>query len=232
MALDVPGPFSLRVPLGVWTAQGDEFSVLFREWGQRTSRLARLPVGTSLSCIGPLGNEFTLPEAGKHAVIVAGGLGVAAFWLLARELRHQRVNATIVVGARSADLMMGRSELEAFGFPVRLCTDDGSVGHAGSVVDYVGGLADIDMLYGCGPRGMLRALCAHANTRGIRCQVSVEENFACSMGTCWGCVVPVRRGSAQGTGYPAAAAENRQFDFARACTDGTVFAAEDILWPT
>jgi len=230
VALDIPGPFSLRVPLGIWTAEDDEFSVLFREWGERTSRLARLPAGTALSCIGPLGNEFTLPAQGGRAVIVAGGLGVAPFWLLGRELRRREIETTVVLGARSADLLVGRGELEALGFDVRICTDDGTAGLKGSVIDYIAQLSSIDMLYGCGPRGMLRALCEHANARAVPCQVSVEENFACSMGTCWGCVVPVRRGCSQATGYPRAARERREFDFARACTDGTVFAATDILW--
>jgi hypothetical protein len=50
------------------------------------------------------------------------------------------------------------------------------------------------------------------------------------MGTCWGCVVPVRRGSPQGTGYPPAPRDSREFDLARVCIDGTVFSASDVLW--
>src|SRR5579864_1868167 len=99
VALDLPGPFSLRVPLGIWTSEGDEFSVLFQQWGQRTSQLVCLPTGTAVSCIGPLGNAFSIPARGERAYIVAGGLGVAAFWLLARELQRARIETTIVLGA-------------------------------------------------------------------------------------------------------------------------------------
>jgi hypothetical protein len=42
--------------------------------------------------------------------------------------------------------------------------------------------------------------------------------------------VPIRRGSAQGTGYPRAPKEKREHDFARVCADGTVFSAADLLW--
>jgi hypothetical protein len=58
----------------------------------------------------------------------------------------------------------------------------------------------------------------------------MEETFGCSMGTCWGCVIPVRRGTPQGTRYPKASAEPRDYDFARVCIDGTVFNAADLVW--
>jgi hypothetical protein len=77
---------------------------------------------------------------------------------------------------------------------------------------------------------MLRALCEHAISANIKCQISMEETFGCSMGTCWGCVVPLRRGSGQATGYPKAKDEERAFDLSRVCTDGTVYTAADIVW--
>ncbi|MBC5808063.1 MAG: hypothetical protein GIX00_05645 [Candidatus Eremiobacteraeota bacterium] len=230
VALDVPGTFSVRLPLGIWTARDGEFSVLFQEWGDRTRRLAHLPIGEPLSCIGPLGNQFSAPSEGQRATIVAGGLGVAAFWLLARDLKAARAHTTIVLGARSKLSIVGRDELAALGFDIDICTDDGSEGFHGSVVDRVRSRPPSDVLYGCGPPGMLRALCRYANEAGVECQISMEENFGCSLGTCWGCVVPVRRGCPQGTGYPKAPREIRDYDFARVCADGTVFRASDVLW--
>lgn len=231
VAIDMPGPFALRLPLGIWTTRGDEFSVLFQEWGQRTTRLARLPLGTTISCIGPLGNEFGLPNPGQRATIIAGGLGVAPFWLLAKNLKAAGIDTTIVLGARRKELLVGASQLSAHSFPLEVCTDDGSAGFHGTVIERLASLPAADRLYGCGPAGMLRALCAYARERGIACQVSLEETFACSMGTCWGCVVPVRRGCPQGSGYPKAPGETRDYDFARVCADGTVFAAADLRWP-
>lgn len=230
VAIDLPGPFAVRLPLGIYTAQDDEFSLLFQEWGERTSRLASLALGDIISCIGPLGNTFALPQRGARATIVAGGLGVAAFWMLARDLRSQGISTTIILGARTKDHLVGREELAPFGFPIEICTDDGSAGFAGNVVERLRGLPAVEAIYGCGPPGMLRALCAYANAAGIACQISMEETFGCSLGTCWGCVVPVRRGCAQGTGYPKAADEGRAFDFARVCADGTVFSATDVVW--
>ena len=231
VALDVPGGFAVRLPLGIFTTNADGFTVLFQEWGERTTRLAHASVGETISYIGPLGNEFALPSAGEKAIIVAGGLGVSPFWLLARELREKRVATTIVLGARSAEHVVGARDLAMHGFDIEICTDDGSAGFRGTAVDRVRSMPRPDVIYACGPPGMLRALCDFATNEGLRCQISMEDTFACSMGTCWGCVVPVRRGCAQGTGYPKAPGEQRDFDLARICTDGTVFDVADVVWP-
>ncbi len=231
VSLDMAGTFAVRLPLGIYTTRGDDFTVIFQEWGDRSRRLARCAIGDTITCIGPLGNEFILPPAGSRAIIVAGGLGVSPFWLLARELREARVETTIVLGARSKPLVVGSRDLAEHGFPVEVCTDDGSLGFHGNAVERVRRLPKPDIVYGCGPSGMLRALCEFAREARVACHISMEETFACSLGTCWGCVVPVRRGSTQGTGYPRAPGDPRDFDLARICTDGTVFAAADVLWP-
>jgi len=230
VAIDLPGRFAVRLPLGIWTVSDDAFTLLFREWGDRTVRLSCLADGDTLSCIGPLGNEFAMPERGKRAVIVSGGIGVVPFWLLFKDLRARGIETTVLLGARTHDMLVGADELRALGADVRVCTDDGSEGTRGTVLDLLKDAPPADMLYGCGPPAMLRALSSRANEAGIPCQISMEETFACSMGTCWGCVVPVRRGSAQGTGYPKATAERREHDFARVCIDGTVFWSTDVRW--
>src|ERR1700694_4678581 len=60
VAIDLPGPFAVRLPLGIWTVDGDEFTLVFREWGERTAHLARVMPGTEVSAIGPLGNRFDI----------------------------------------------------------------------------------------------------------------------------------------------------------------------------
>ena len=230
VAVDVPGVFSVRLPLGIWTTRDDEFSLLFREWGDRTRRLARLSVGSGVSCIGPLGNHFSIPVKGSTALIAAGGIGIVPFWLLTRELRAAGVNVRAIVGARTKAHLNGVAQLREAGADVTVCTDDGSEGDKAMVLDLVKRVHAANVIYGCGPLGMLRALCAHANENKIQCEISMEETFGCSMGTCWGCVVPVRRGSPQGSGYPPSPRDSRTYDFARVCVDGTVFPASDVLW--
>ena len=230
VALDLPGAFVVRLPLGIWTVRDDEFTLLFREWGDRTMRLARVAEAAALSVVGPLGNAFEIPAGAKRATIVAGGIGVTPFWLLARELLGRGVATTILLGARTKDMLVGAADLQELGADVVVCTDDGSAGTRGTVLDVLARTPAADIVYGCGPPGMLRGLCEYANSKGVRCQISMEETFGCSMGTCWGCVVPVRRGCPQGTGYPKASGEVRDYDLARVCTDGTVFWSTDVRW--
>jgi dihydroorotate dehydrogenase electron transfer subunit len=230
VAIDLPGPFAVRLPLGIWTVDGDEFSLLFREWGERTAQLARVMPGTEVSVIGPLGNRFDIPPTGARATIVAGGIGIVPFWLLGRALIEAGIKTRVLLGARTRSMLAGVDELRDLGLTLDICTDDGSAGIRGTVLDLLRAQAPADMLYGCGPPAMLRALCEHATAANIKCQVSMEETFGCSMGTCWGCVVPVRRGSAQATGYPKAPDERRAYDLSRVCTDGTVYSAADAVW--
>jgi dihydroorotate dehydrogenase electron transfer subunit len=230
VAIDQPGRFAVRLPLGIWTVEGDEITVLFREWGERTTQLAQSDVGTTVDLIGPLGNDFTMPASGARAMIVAGGLGVVPFWLLGKRLLAARVRTRVVLGARTASMLVGAAELNALGLSVELCTDDGTAGVRGTVLDVLKSGAPADIIYGCGPPKMLKALCAHSVDVRVPCEISMEETFGCSMGTCWGCVVPVRRGSKQGSGYPKAPGEPREYDYSRVCSDGTVYAAADLVW--
>jgi dihydroorotate dehydrogenase electron transfer subunit len=230
VATDLPGPFAVRLPLGIWTVDGDEFTLLFREWGERTAQLSRVMPGTVVSVIGPLGNSFHIPAPGSRATIVAGGIGVVPFWLLGRVLIKAGVQTRVLLGARTKSMLTGADELRELGLTLDICTDDGTAGKKGNVLDLLREQGPVDMLYGCGPPAMLRALCEHANAAKISCQISMEETFGCSMGTCWGCVVPVRLGCSQATGYPKAPDELRPYDLSRICTDGTVYAASDVEW--
>jgi dihydroorotate dehydrogenase electron transfer subunit len=230
VATDFPGPFAVRLPLGIWTVDGDEFTLLFREWGERTAQLARVMAGMEISVIGPLGNRFEIPEKGTRATIVAGGIGIVPFWLLGKALLDAGVRTRTIIGARSRSMLAGVDELRALGLTMDICTDDGSAGERGTVLDVLRAQGPTDVLYGCGPPGMLRGLCEHANATNTKCQISMEETFGCSMGTCWGCVVPLRRGSIQATGYPKANDEQRAYDLSRVCTDGTVYSAADVVW--
>ena len=72
-----------------------------------------------------------------------------------------------------------------------------------------------DYLLACGPQPMLRACAALAFERELPLQVSVEEHMGCGVGTCQGCVVR----SASG-------------EWIKSCTDGPVFDAKELTWPT
>jgi dihydroorotate dehydrogenase electron transfer subunit len=81
------------------------------------------------------------------------------------------------------------------------------------------GDAETTQVLACGPTPMLRAVARLCAARGVPCQVSFENLMACGVGSCRGCVVPVREDP---TGH--------DIPFARVCHEGPVFRAEQLAW--
>ncbi|MDR1513605.1 MAG: dihydroorotate dehydrogenase electron transfer subunit [Propionibacteriaceae bacterium] len=180
-----------------------------------------LPVGGGLEPSDatravPVSGGFELP-AGTRALLVGGGLGAAPLHLLGREFAAAGVLADLVLGARTAAALVGRADFETVlgSEHVFVTTDDGSAGVRGQTTAEAARLLAANA-YGyvatCGPEPMQRAVAALAATHGVPCDVSLERRMACGVGACLTCVVTTRRGKA------------------RACVDGPVFRAEEVVW--
>ena len=134
--------------------------------------------------------------------------------------------ALLLHGARTASQLMPLPDPPC---PVRLATDDGSVGFHGTLVDLLQSLLDAgdvregrDALYACGPNRMLAALAEWCAPRDLPCQVSLETHFGCGLGICAGCAVPIKAEA----GVEASAFER----FAFLCREGPVMDAQRIEW--
>lgn len=197
------------------------FTLLVKEVGVGTRALMNLPVGGTVSSLGPLGTTFDLPPRGRTPVVVAGGVGIAPFVLFCRRLAEAgRPGIVLLGGRRRPDLYLWET-FERFGMDVRAASEDGSAGHHGLVTDLLdAALADAGspQLYSCGPTGMLLRVAEMAAAAGVPHQVSIERRMGCGMGCCLGCVVWAQPRS----GGPA--------EYLRSCTEGPVFDAEKIAW--
>lgn len=236
-----PGQFVMVVPpggervstaLGIYEARGDRVSLMFVVVGPRTRELALLGTGDRLDMLGPLGNGFDLATLGSDIALVAGGVGVAPLLLPAERLVARDARVTLYYGARTANALVDAELFAALGVDVVLATDDGSRGERGYVTDVLAREgARHDSIAACGPSPMLRTVGRVAASLGIRAQLSLEETFACGVGACWGCVVPLDRASAQAPYFPAAAAtEERAYVHARICKEGPIFWAHELRW--
>lgn len=195
-AATMGAPFLGR-PLSIGDVAGGRLHFLVRALGRATAWFRSLPSGTPLRLVGPLGRPFALPERPVHRM-VAGGIGLAPFFYLARRLRHGQPAARIelLYGERTADAhaRLAGSERELFDL-VERCTDDGSLGQPGTVVGMLDGpFEDAGAAwYACGPQPMLRALAARLESMGVEgAQFSLEERMACGFGVCQACIVPRR----------------------------------------
>lgn len=235
-----PGQFVMVVPprgelaataLGVYEAQGERASVMFVACGPRTRELAALRPGATLEMFGPLGNGFALDAAPARVAVVSGGLGLASLLLPAAALLARGSQVSLYYGARTAALLVDGDRFERAGASVHYATDDGSRGRRGFVTDLLRAAQPRpDAIIACGPTPMLRATARVALELEIPAQLSLEENFGCGVGACWGCVVPIDRASAQAYVYPKAEGERREHAFARVCKEGPVFWAHELRW--
>ncbi len=209
----------LRRPFSVFRADGDTLAILYKHVGKGTRTLQYLKPGETLSILGPLGRGFPAPAAGAFPVIVAGGYGMAALYLTAR---GAPVKGVAFFGGRAAKDILCVPDFEALGWRVVVATEDGSLGRRGLVTDALDGwwrdegAGRIPELFACGPTGMLKAVAERARTRGWTAWTSMDNNMGCGVGACLTCVLKVRDGD--------------QWAWARACREGPVFDAREVLW--
>jgi dihydroorotate dehydrogenase electron transfer subunit len=188
--------------------------------GPGTQWLVQRTVGEVLDVVGPLGTPFPLPSGPAPAVLIGGGYGTAPLIPLAHALIANGSPVEFVLGAATAGRLYGEMLAKRLVGQVSVTTDDGSAGTKGLVTDVLPDAIDrvnAEILYACGPMGMLQAVGAVAKKRAIRAQVAVEESMACGIGVCMTCVLPVR-------------GRDGKSRFVRSCVEGPVFDALDVRW--
>ena len=206
---------TLRRPLSVYKTDGDKIEILYQVVGAGTELLSKMRASDALSAVGPLGHGWPVKKATKRALLVAGGLGAAPLGMLTEKLRAQGTRIYFAQGSTTEDRLIAR---DAFTLEVdahAIATDDGSCGVCGFVTAPVQTFIDdvtFDIAYVCGPEPMQRGVVDLLKARNIETYVSLERLMACGIGACLSCVVPTTNG------------------LKRACVDGPVFDAEEVLW--
>ena len=219
------GPY-LRRPFSIadrWTGSDGSvrLSVISRAVGLGTRWLERLHPGDTLNLTGPLGRGFRLPPHDMPVVMIGGGVGIPPLLYLARRLWERGwQDVTAVFGATTGALLPLTLSAQPATDGAPMCcvvlpadapfsavvtTDDGTVGLPGRVTDglkaWCARRAPADrpaLVYACGPERMLKAVAQLTRELGLPCQLCVERNMGCGVGTCLSCVV--RRCDAQPRG--------------------------------
>ena len=233
---NTPAPL-LRRPFSVYIFQkgisSATLEIIYRLVAEGTRQMATLSPGAPLSVMGPLGRGFTLLPEQKNIILLAGGVGLAPLAWLATcytaFLRNQELacpgpNRRIIcyLGAATSDSLVGTERMASCCNELKVCTDDGSCGYHGNVIELFRRDRDSfdpadTAIYACGPRGMLKSLADFVDGKYLFCQVSLEERMACGLGACLGCAVAMRGGK-----------EARIYG--RICKDGPVFNIQDVDW--
>lgn len=199
---------------------GGTLDVVIGVHGKGTRWLSERRRHDVIDIVGPLGRPFTLPKERVACVLVGGGYGSAPLFMLAEQLRERGCRVDVVVGASTEERLFGVLELKRLASTLTITTDDGSLGEKGMVTDVLPELmdrVDAQLVYACGPMGMLRAVADMATERRTYSQCAVEEAMACGVGVCMTCVIPV-------------IGEDGVTRMLRSCVEGPVFRGDRVRW--
>jgi dihydroorotate dehydrogenase electron transfer subunit len=206
-------------PMAVYRARegngAADVEILYKVIGRGTRLLAETLPGQRIGVVGPLGCAFDPPEPGGRALMVAGGTGIASVYEFARRSSGETA-VSVLLGARTAEDLMGVADFSDLDVDLRISTEDGSSGKRGLVtalLEEALGEAGDARVYACGPTPMMRRCAELVAERGRSCTVSLENHMACGFGVCLGCAAPLRGGG-----------------YALVCRDGPMFDAAAMDW--
>lgn len=201
----------LRRPFSIYDAGNDFLSILYSVRGLGTKILSKRKPGEYLDVLGALGKSFDLPSA-KNCLLLAGGIGIAPLYYLSKQLKEKKNNLTLLFGVREGKDAGIVEDIQKLCSEVHVSSEDGKAGQRGFITDIKINYSEFENIFICGPRLMIKRLNELIRDINANCQVSLEENMACGIGTCLGCVCETKRG------------------YERVCAEGPVFNIKDIVW--
>lgn len=197
----------LRRPISVCDKDKDSVTIIYKVVGKGTEILSKMQKGEKLSVLSGLGNGYDTSLSGGTPLLIGGGVGVPPLYFLAKELKKQNKQVSVILGFNKKSEVFYENEFKKLGCDVSVTTTDGSYGIKGFVTKAI--KDGYSYFYTCGPQPMLKAVYKSTDTSG---QFSFEERMGCGFGACMGCSCKTI------TGYK------------RICKDGPVLKKEEILW--
>ena len=194
------------VPISISSGSEHEHRYTLRRAGAVTDALASVSAGDIVSVRGPFGRPWNLDRAsGRHALFVAGGIGLAPLRAAIEQLTEPGApcsGVTVLVGARSPDDLLFADWLRRL--PDRECAVglavdadrgqlwDGAVGPVTDLLESAIGAVGHQSIaaYVCGPDPMMTATIIELGRCGVsadQVQVTLERNMQCANGWCGHC---------------------------------------------
>jgi ferredoxin--NADP+ reductase len=186
-----------RIPLTIADSDvaAGTITLIVQGVGKTTLLLNALEAGLYvLDVAGPLGNPSPIRRYGT-VVLVAGGVGAAIVWPIARALKQAGNRVLSILGARNKSQVILESELREASDDLFIMTDDGSYGEAGLVTKKLEQLLQqtesIDFVLAVGPVPMMRGVAEVTRLQKIPTVVSLNSIMVDGTGMCGGCRVLV-----------------------------------------
>lgn len=206
-----------RIPLTIVETDSNAgtITLIFQQAGLTTKILAALNVGDNLYALaGPLGRATQINNFGK-VILVGGGVGIAEIYPVAKSLKQAGNNITIIIGAKTKELLILENELKSIADKMYVVTDDGSFGRKGFTTFILEDLLKqnkYDLVYSVGPIAMMKKIAQLSQASGVKAVVSLNALMVDATGMCGCCRVTV--------------AGKVKFS----CVDGPEFQADKVDW--
>ncbi len=189
-----------RIPLTVVDKdlRAGSITLIVQEIGFSTRLLGSMQVGDSLyAIVGPMGHATEIKNFG-NVILIGGGVGIAELSPLANAMKKAGNNVTIILGARTKELLLLENELKAVSDQFYITTDDGSYGKKGFVTDILKQLLNnqqqtmnYQLIYAVGPIPMMRLVSEVTKEFNIKTIVSLNTLMVDATGMCGGCRVKI-----------------------------------------
>ena len=194
-----------RIPLTICDYDTDKgiFTIVFQVVGAATEMMRHLQTGDSFhDFVGPLGcaSEFVKEDIEslkqKKILFVAGGLGTAPVYPQVKWLHERGVDADVIVGAKTKDLLIMEEEMKAVAGNLYITTDDGSYGRSGMVTKVIEDLVEqegkqYDVCVAIGPMIMMKFVCLTTKKYELPTVVSMNPIMVDGTGMCGACRLTV-----------------------------------------
>ena len=190
-----------RIPLTIcdYDREKETVTIVVQTIGAGTRRMMSLNVGDELEdFVGPLGcaselcMEENLEETKKKKIVfVAGGLGTAPVYPQVKWLHEHGIDADVIMGSRTKDLLFYIDEMKAVAGNVYVTTDDGSYGFHGMGTNQMEELVNegkhYDVCVAIGPMIMMKFVCLLTKKLEIPTVVSMNPIMVDGTGMCGAC---------------------------------------------
>ncbi|MCR5687096.1 MAG: sulfide/dihydroorotate dehydrogenase-like FAD/NAD-binding protein [Lachnospiraceae bacterium] len=190
-----------RIPLTIcdYDREKGTVTIVVQTIGASTVRMQKLRAGDSfMDFVGPLGrpSEFVNEDIdslkGKKMLFVGGGLGTAPVYPQVKWLHEHGIDADVIVGAKTKDLVILEDEMKAVAGNLYITTDDGSYMRAGMVTEVIKDLVEnqgnkYDVCVAIGPMIMMKFVCLLTKELGIPTIVSMNPIMVDGTGMCGAC---------------------------------------------
>ena len=194
-----------RVPLTIadYDIADGTVTIVIQTIGVSTRKLCTLNEGDYIAdFVGPLGNPSEFIHLSQEELksrrylFVAGGVGTAPVYPQVKWLHENGGHADVIIGSKTASMLIYTEEMEKVADNLYIATDDGSCGFKGMVTAKIKDLIDnegksYDECVAIGPMIMMKFVTLTTKEYSLPTTVSLNALMVDGTGMCGACRVSV-----------------------------------------